>query len=54
LFAVVNPPGDGAAIGAAGTDHNGVITMTELRDYVAKHLWQLTGGEQQLGLDLRF
>jgi uncharacterized caspase-like protein len=36
------------------TDHNGVITMAELTAYIAKHLSQLTGGEQQLGLDQRF
>jgi DNA-binding beta-propeller fold protein YncE len=36
------------------TDHNGVISMTELTAYIAKHLSQLTGGDQQLGLDQRF
>jgi WD40 repeat protein len=36
------------------TDNNGVITMAELTAYIAKHLSQLTGGEQQLGLDQRF
>jgi uncharacterized caspase-like protein len=36
------------------TDHNGVITMAELTAYIAKYLSQLTGGEQQLGLDQRF
>ena len=36
------------------TDHNGVISMTELTAYLAKHLSQLTGGNQQLGLDQRF
>src|SRR5262249_13398942 len=36
------------------TDHNGVITMAELTAYIEKHLLQLTGGEQQLGLDQRF
>jgi WD40 repeat protein len=36
------------------TDHNGVISMTELTAYSAKHLTQLTGGDQQLGLDQRF
>jgi Caspase domain len=36
------------------TDNNGVITMTELTAYIAKHLSQLTGGEQHLGLDQRF
>jgi hypothetical protein len=32
----------------------GVITMAELTAYIAKHLSQLTGGDQQLGLDQRF
>jgi WD40 repeat protein len=36
------------------TDHNGVISMAELTAYVAKHLSDLTGGDQQLGLDQRF
>jgi hypothetical protein len=36
------------------TDHNGVITMAELTAYIEKHLSQLTGGEQRLGLDQRF
>ena len=36
------------------TDHNGVITMAELTAYIAKHLSELTGGDQQLGLDQRF
>src|SRR5262249_35225738 len=35
-------------------DHNGVITMAELTAYIAERLSQLTGGEQQLGLDQRF
>jgi uncharacterized caspase-like protein len=35
-------------------DHNGVITMAELTAYLAERLSQLTGGEQQLGLDQRF
>jgi hypothetical protein len=35
-------------------DRNGVISMTELTAYVAKHLSELTGGDQQLGLDQRF
>jgi uncharacterized caspase-like protein len=36
------------------TDHNGVITMAELTSYIKKHLSRLTGGDQQLGIDLRF
>jgi uncharacterized caspase-like protein len=36
------------------THHNGVISMAELTAYVAKHLNELTGGDQQLGLDQRF
>ena len=35
-------------------DRNGVISMTELTAYIAKHLSQLTAGDQQLGLDQRF
>jgi hypothetical protein len=36
------------------TDRNGVISMAELTAYVAKHLDELTGGDQQLGLEQRF
>jgi len=36
------------------TDRDGVISMAELTAYMAKHLSQLTGGDQQLGLDQRF
>jgi hypothetical protein len=36
------------------TDHNGVISMAELTADVAKHLEELTGGDQQLGLEQRF
>jgi Caspase domain len=36
------------------TDRNGVISMTELTAYMANHLDELTGGEQQLGLEQRF
>lgn len=36
------------------TDRNGVISMTELTDYVGKHLGELTAHDQQLGLALRF
>jgi uncharacterized caspase-like protein len=36
------------------TDRNGVISMSELTDYVAKNLPTLTAGEQRLGLDQRF
>jgi WD40 repeat protein len=36
------------------TDHNGVISMAELTAYMTQHLSQLTGGDQQLGLDQRF
>ena len=35
-------------------DKNGVISMTELTDYVGKHLSKLTDNDQQLGLALRF
>jgi uncharacterized caspase-like protein len=33
------------------TDRNGVISMTELTAYMEKHLDELTGGDQQLGLE---
>jgi WD40 repeat protein len=33
------------------TNHDGVISMSELTAYVGKHLTELTGGDQQLGLD---
>ena len=36
------------------TDHNGVISMTELTDYIGKHLDELTDHDQQLGFNLRF
>jgi Caspase domain/WD domain, G-beta repeat len=35
-------------------DRNGVISMAELTAYMGRHLSQLTGGDQQLGLDQRF
>jgi uncharacterized caspase-like protein len=46
-----------ALSGSAGdidTDHNGVISMAELTDYIGKHLDELTDHDQQLGLNLRF
>ncbi len=36
------------------TNHDGVISMSELTAYVGKHLTELTDGDQQLGLDQRF
>ena len=36
------------------TNRDGVISMAELTAYVERHLSQLTGGNQQLGLDQRF
>jgi hypothetical protein len=36
------------------TDHDGVITMSELTAYIEKRLNELTKGEQQLGIDQRF
>ena len=37
------------------TDHNGVISMTELTDYIGRAPGsQLTDDDQQLGLNLRF
>jgi hypothetical protein len=45
------------ALGSADdidTDRNGVISMAELTAYLAKQLDELTGGDQQLGLEQRF
>jgi WD40 repeat protein len=36
------------------TNHDGVISMSELTAYLQKHLTELTNGDQQLGLDQRF
>jgi WD40 repeat protein len=36
------------------TDRNGVISMTDLSNYMEKNLDRLTDGDQQLGLNLRF
>jgi WD40 repeat protein len=36
------------------TNHDGVISMSELTAYVEKRLTKLTDGDQQLGLDQRF
>ena len=36
------------------SNHDGVISMSELTAYIQKHLIELTGGDQQLGLDQRF
>ena len=36
------------------TDHDGVISIAEFAAYIAKHLSELTRGDQQLGLDQRF
>jgi uncharacterized caspase-like protein len=36
------------------TDRNGAISMAELAAYIARHLDELTDGEQQLGLEQRF
>jgi hypothetical protein len=44
----------GSAAADIDGNRNGVISMTELTAYVEKHLSQLTGGDQQLGLDQRF
>jgi hypothetical protein len=45
------------ALGSADdidTDRNSVISLAELTAYVAKHLDELTAGDQQLGLAQRF
>jgi WD40 repeat protein len=43
-----------SASGDVDTNHDGVISMSELTAYIAKHLPELTDGDQQLGLDQRF
>jgi hypothetical protein len=45
---------DGLSSAEIDTDRNGVISMAELTAYMAKHLDELTGGDQQLGLEQRF
>jgi len=44
----------GSAAADIDTDHNGVISMSELIVYIAKNLARLTDDQQQLGLDQRF
>jgi WD40 repeat protein len=44
----------GSAAADIDTNRDGVISMSELTAYLEKNLSQLTGGEQQLGLDQRF
>src|SRR5215831_13923685 len=36
------------------TNNDGVISITELTDYIRTHLLRLTGGDQELGLEVRF
>ena len=36
------------------TNHDGVISMSELTAYLEKRLKNLTDGDQQVGLDQRF
>jgi WD40 repeat protein len=36
------------------SNHDGVISMSELSAYIGKHLTELTDGDQQLGVDQRF
>jgi WD40 repeat protein len=43
-----------SASGEVDTNHDGVISMSELTAYIQKHLTELTDGDQQLGLDQRF
>ena len=40
--------------GDVDTDHNGAISMEELTAYFENHLSRLTGGDQQLGREVRF
>ena len=39
---------------AADTNHNGVISVTELTDYLARQVPSLTGGEQHPRVEMRF
>jgi uncharacterized caspase-like protein len=43
-----------ALSGAADTDHNGVISVTELVDYLNRRLPDLTHGEQVPGMEVHF
>jgi uncharacterized caspase-like protein len=43
-----------SASGEIDTNHDGVISMSELTAYVEKRLKELTSGDQQLGLNQRF
>jgi len=36
------------------TNHDGMISMSELTAYMDTHLTELTDGDQKLGLDQRF
>jgi hypothetical protein len=36
------------------TNHDGVISISEFSTYIGKHLTELTGGDQQLGIEQRF
>ena len=45
---------DGLSSAETDIDRNGVISMAELTAYMTKHLDELTGGDQQLGLEQRF
>ena len=38
----------------ADADRNGLLSTTELTDYIAEHLPRLTGGEQTPGIEVRF
>jgi len=39
---------------AADTNHDGVISVSELTDYLARRVPALTGGKQQPGIEMRF
>jgi len=46
--------GHGAFGRAADTNHDGVISVSELTDYLARRVPALTGGKQQPGIEMRF
>jgi uncharacterized caspase-like protein len=39
---------------AADTNHDGVVSVSELTDYLARRVPALTGGQQQPGIEQRF
>ena len=42
------------ALGKGDADQNGLLSITELTDYLMSHVPALTGGQQTLGIEVRF